>query len=172
MTLEEYIIKRKRQDGINEYDLDKRLENTRICVNYVFEYFNNYLETKKAVLSKQKQTSMKCLILAAGYATRLYPLTENFPKALLPVAGKTILDWLVDDLSRSGETDEYIVVSNHRYVRHFTKWAENKRLPITVLDDGTSDNASRLGAVRDILFALEHKQVALYQVFQIAPKVS
>ncbi len=102
---------------------------------------------------------MKCLILAAGYATRLYPLTENFPKALLPVAGKTILDWLVDDLSRSGETDEYIVVSNHRYVRHFTKWAENKRLPITVLDDGTSDNASRLGAVRDILFALEQRKI-------------
>lgn len=58
MTLEEYIIKRKREDGINEYDLDKRLENTRICVNYVFEYFNNYLETKpadeKTVLHEQK----------------------------------------------------------------------------------------------------------------------
>ena len=48
MTLEEYIVKRKREDGINEYDLDKRLENTRICVNYIFEYFNNYLEATPA----------------------------------------------------------------------------------------------------------------------------
>lgn len=58
MRLEEYIFKRKKEDGINEYDLDKRPENTRICVNYIFEYFNNYLETKpadeKTVLHEQK----------------------------------------------------------------------------------------------------------------------
>ena len=57
---------------------------------------------------------MKCLILAAGYATRLYPLTENFPKPLLEVAGKTILDWLVDDIESGGAIDEYVVISNHR----------------------------------------------------------
>lgn len=66
MTLEEYIIKRKRQDGINEYDLDKRLENTRICVNYVFEYFNNYLETnpadEKTVLHEQKVDKYRKMI--------------------------------------------------------------------------------------------------------------
>ena len=62
---------------------------------------------------------MKCLILAAGYATRLYPLTENFPKPLLKVGDKTILDWLVDDIHTSGAVDEYIVISNHRYARHF-----------------------------------------------------
>ena len=67
---------------------------------------------------------MKCLILAAGYATRLYPLTENFPKPLLQVGGKTIIDLLADDIDGSGMVDEFVVVSNHRYVRHFEKWAE------------------------------------------------
>ena len=62
---------------------------------------------------------MKCLILAAGYATRLYPLTENFPKPLLKVQDKTILDWLIDDIDRSGEIDEYVVVSNHKFIDYF-----------------------------------------------------
>ena len=65
---------------------------------------------------------MKCLILAAGYATRLYPLTKNFPKPLLEVRGKTILDWLVGDIDRSGEVDQYIVISNHRFADHFRTW--------------------------------------------------
>lgn len=56
---------------------------------------------------------MKCLILAAGYATRLYPLTENFPKPLLKVGDKTILDWLVDDIDTAGLVDTYVVISNH-----------------------------------------------------------
>jgi glucose-1-phosphate thymidylyltransferase len=98
---------------------------------------------------------MKCLILAAGYATRLYPLTENFPKPLLKVGEKTILDWLLDDISSSGEVDGYIVISNHRFVGHFNDWASSHRLPITVLDDGTSSNETRLGAVCDMLFAVE-----------------
>ena len=62
---------------------------------------------------------MKCLILAAGYATRLYPLTKDFPKPLLEVGGKTILDWLTDDMDKSGKIDEYIVISNHRFAHHF-----------------------------------------------------
>ncbi len=98
---------------------------------------------------------MKCLILAAGYATRLYPLTENFPKPLLPVAGKTILDWLVDDIDTMGAVDEYIVISNHKYAHHFEAWAAKKTQKITVVDDGTSTNDTRLGAVRDIQFAID-----------------
>ena len=98
---------------------------------------------------------MKCLILAAGYATRLYPLTENFPKPLLEVQGKTILDWLLEDIDQTGRVDQYIVISNHKFVEHFRKWAENHPLPITVLDDGTESNETRLGAVRDIQFAIE-----------------
>ena len=98
---------------------------------------------------------MKCLILAAGYATRLYPLTENFPKPLLEVGGKTILDWLVDDIDTAGLVEEYVVISNHKYAHHFEKWAETKTVKVTVVDDGTSSNETRLGAVKDIQFAIE-----------------
>ena len=98
---------------------------------------------------------MKCLILAAGYATRLYPLTENFPKPLLKVREKTILDWLVDDLDTAGLIDEYVVISNHRFAHHFADWASSKPQKITVVDDGTSTNETRLGAVKDIQFAID-----------------
>ena len=120
---------------------------------------------------------MKCLILAAGYATRLYPLTENFPKPLLKVGDKTILDWLVDDIATSGCVDEYVIISNHRFVHHFQQWAAAKEMELSstlhsgttlhstlstlnsgrafsVIDDGTSTNDTRLGAVRDIELAI------------------
>lgn len=104
---------------------------------------------------------MKCIILAAGYATRLYPLTENFPKPLLEVAGKSILDWLLEDIDTAGTVDEYIVVSNHKFASHFENWASERngshayRSRITILDDGTSSNETRLGAVCDIKFAVD-----------------
>lgn len=98
---------------------------------------------------------MKCVILAAGYATRLYPLTENYPKPLLKVGEKTILDWLLEDIHTSGLVDEYIVISNHKFARHFQDWADAHALPITVVDDGTSSNETRLGAVCDIQFAID-----------------
>lgn len=98
---------------------------------------------------------MKCLILAAGYATRLYPLTENFPKPLLEVGGKSILDWLIDDIDTLGLVDEYVVISNHKFAHHFSEWAGKKTQKITVVDDGTTSNETRLGAVRDIKFAID-----------------
>lgn len=98
---------------------------------------------------------MKCLILAAGYATRLYPLTENFPKPLLKVGNKTILDWLVDDIAAAGLVDEYVVISNHKFAHHFEEWAETRKEQISVVDDGTETNETRLGAVRDIQFAID-----------------
>ena len=155
---------------------------------------------------------MKCLILAAGYATRLYPLTENFPKPLLDVGGKTILDWLLEDLDATGAIDEYIVVTNHKFADIFRVWAKKHEMAdqvghdvktvdndvktvghdlsvipgltgnlkpaissvipglsgnltadanqqptkqITVLDDGTTTNENRFGAVKDIQFAIE-----------------
>ncbi len=98
---------------------------------------------------------MKCLILAAGYATRLYPSTENFPKPLLEVREKTILDWLIDDIDTLGTVDEYVVISNHKFAHHFDKWAAEKSQKITVVDDGTDSNETRLGAVRDIQFAID-----------------
>ena len=92
---------------------------------------------------------MKAVILAAGYATRLYPLTENFPKPLLPVGGKPILDWLIEDLS--GVVSEFVAVTNHKFADHFTAWAEGRN--IRVIDDGTTTNETRLGAVKDIYLA-------------------
>lgn len=102
---------------------------------------------------------MKCLILAAGYATRLYPLTENFPKPLLQVGEKSILDWLVDDLVANTDIDEFVVISNHKFAQQFDEWKNSKEkvrpYEITVIDDGTSTNESRLGAVKDIQLAVE-----------------
>ena len=98
---------------------------------------------------------MKCLILAAGYATRLYPLTENFPKPLLPLGEKTILDWLLDDISTAKAVDEYVVISNSKFSEHFRNWAATRSLPITVVDDGTDTNETRLGAVCDMQFAID-----------------
>lgn len=101
---------------------------------------------------------MKCLILAAGYATRLYPLTENYPKPLLKVGNKTILDWLVDDLIENTDINEFIVITNHKFTSHFEDWKNNKLkirpYEITVIDDGTCTNETRMGAVKDIQLAV------------------
>lgn len=102
---------------------------------------------------------MKCLILAAGYATRLYPLTENFPKPLLCVQDKPILDWLIENIETAGLVDEYIVISNHKFAHHFEDWAKDKPYPVTVVDDGTVSNETRLGAVMDIQYAIDRLQI-------------
>lgn len=94
---------------------------------------------------------MKCIILAAGYATRLYPLTENYPKPLLKVGNKSILDWLIEDLDQMIE--EFIIVTNHKFYDHFVNWSKDKR--VIVKDDGTTCNENRLGAVNDIKLALD-----------------
>ena len=100
-----------------------------------------------------------CVILAAGYATRMYPLCENFPKPLLQVGSKTILDWLVDDVSTSCGISDFVVISNHKFLTIFQKWADDKKssvgLNITVLDDGSTSNDNRLGAVKDVEFAIK-----------------
>ena len=102
---------------------------------------------------------MKCLFLAAGYATRLYPLTENFPKPLLEVGKSTILDRLIEDISENTDIDEFIVVSNHKFAHIFEEWRKRRSYNITVIDDGTDTNETRLGAVRDILLAAETLEV-------------
>ena len=85
---------------------------------------------------------MKCLILAAGYATRLYPLTENFPKPLLKVGDKTILDWLLDDIDTLSQVDEYVVISNHKFARHFEEWAAGKKQKILLQRGGYTEKIS------------------------------
>ncbi|MDE6548209.1 MAG: nucleotidyltransferase family protein [Muribaculaceae bacterium] len=100
---------------------------------------------------------MKTITIAAGYATRLYPLTENFPKPLLKIGDSTILDRMMADIDAIPEVDEHIIVTNHRFAPIFEEWKaySNYSKPITIIDDGTSTNETRLGAVRDLLLALE-----------------
>ena len=100
---------------------------------------------------------MTSIILAAGYATRMYPLTLNYPKPLLEVGGKKIIDWLIEDLEKSG-VERTVVVSNHKFISQFQAWAEGRE-NITVLDDGSEDNDHRLGAVKDIEFAIEEANI-------------
>lgn len=100
---------------------------------------------------------MKCIVLVAGYATRLYPLTENFPKPLLDVGGKPILNWLLEDIDEIEDITGIAVVSNHKFISQFNEWREQQHFknPVTILDDGSVDNEHRLGAVKDIQFAVE-----------------
>ncbi len=101
---------------------------------------------------------MKCIVLAAGYATRLYPLTENYPKPLLEVNGMSILDHLLRDIDKLEEVDGHVIVSNHRYYQRFVEWKDKNtaiKKPIEILDDGSMSNETRLGAVKDIQFAIE-----------------
>lgn len=104
---------------------------------------------------------MKAIILAAGYATRLYPLTKNMPKALLPIGDKPIIDYIVESLITIPEMDGIYVVTNHKFAAQFEKWALDSRLqmPLQVLDDGTSTEEERLGAIGDIQFVLEQARI-------------
>jgi len=104
---------------------------------------------------------MKALILAAGYATRLYPLTKEYPKPLLKVNHKPIINYIVDKLKRIPEIDEIIVVTNSKFSARFKSWGKKIRSPkvITVLDDQTKDNHHRLGAIGDMDFAITRKKI-------------
>lgn len=104
---------------------------------------------------------MKCILLCAGYATRLFPLTENFPKALLEVGGRPLLDYILDDVNEIEKVDEVYLVTNAKYTPHFQKWAEEKNniKPISVINDGTFTNDDRLGAIGDIVYTIKEKQI-------------
>lgn len=104
---------------------------------------------------------MKNIVIAAGYATRLGELTKNFPKPLLKIGSNTILGRIIDDIDTIPNIDEHIIVSNHKFVDFFHEWAENSHYtkPVTIIDDGTSTNEMRLGAVRDLLLVLNEREV-------------
>ncbi len=99
---------------------------------------------------------MKALILAAGYATRLYPLTKDYPKALLTVRQKAIVDFIIDKLEALDPVDEIIIVTNSKFISQFRKWLHRrvKGKRISLIDDLTKDNASRLGAIGDMDFVI------------------
>ncbi|MBQ6749465.1 MAG: nucleotidyltransferase family protein [Bacteroidaceae bacterium] len=100
---------------------------------------------------------MKNVVIAAGYATRLGELTKNFPKPLLQIGRSTILGRMLDDIDAIPEIDEHIVITNHKFAHIFEEWAKEQHYtkPITIVDDGTETNDTRLGAVCDLLFAME-----------------
>lgn len=100
---------------------------------------------------------MKAILLTAGYATRLYPLTKDVPKALLPVNGRPMLDHILDQINRLDAVDEIIVVSNHKFINQLERWTESAETTkkVTLLDDGSTDEDNRLGAIGDIYFAVE-----------------
>jgi glucose-1-phosphate thymidylyltransferase len=96
---------------------------------------------------------MKALVLAAGYATRLRPLTETWAKELLPVGGRPVLDWIVDAIAEVPAVDELHVVTNARKAPAFLEWARGR--DVHLHDDGTTSNDDRLGALGDVRFVLE-----------------
>ncbi|HEY8228311.1 MAG TPA: nucleotidyltransferase family protein [Pyrinomonadaceae bacterium] len=98
---------------------------------------------------------MKLIILAAGYATRLYPLTLNQPKPLLPVAGKPMIEHVIDNLATIPYIDHAYVVTNAKFVDHFKAWSEHYRHPelrfkFTIVNDGSTDDSNKLGAIGDM----------------------
>lgn len=117
---------------------------------------------------------MIAVVLAAGYATRLYPLTKDFPKPLLEVAGRTIIDRILDNALRITDLEQIVVVTNYRFVGHFEEWRATRegaaeRAPgggrsagddlfqpsITILEDGSTDNDNRIGALGDLKLAVD-----------------
>ena len=96
---------------------------------------------------------MKALILGAGYATRLYPLTQTIAKPLLPLAGRPMLDYLLDRIRDADEIDEVHLVTNRKFAGPFGEWAASR--DVVVHDDGTTSEDDRLGAIGDIQFVID-----------------
>lgn len=104
---------------------------------------------------------MKVIILAAGYSVRLQPLTLNTPKSLLPVGGRKIIDCIIDRLSTADNSAPIYIVTNARFFGAFDSWAKaspHKRR-ITILNDGTTSNENRLGAIRDLELAISEESM-------------
>ena len=101
---------------------------------------------------------MKNIVIAAGYATRLGELTKNFPKPLLKIGEKSILGRMLDDIDQIPEIDEHVIITNHKFASIFEEWKQKEgrwQKPITIIDDGTETNDTRLGAVCDLLLAMD-----------------
>lgn len=104
---------------------------------------------------------MQCILLAAGYATRLYPLTENMPKALLKLGDKTILDMVTDKIDEVGEVESIYIVTNDKFYNHFVEWSKGYKGPksIKVLNDHTTNNDNRLGAIGDLKYVIDTEEI-------------
>jgi glucose-1-phosphate thymidylyltransferase len=106
---------------------------------------------------------MKAIVLAAGYATRLYPLTLNTAKPLIEVGGDKLINYLLYDLSKSQDIDEIFVVVNQKFLNNFENWLgeiKNKiKTKISLVNDGSMDESTKLGAVGDIHYVIENKKI-------------
>ena len=104
---------------------------------------------------------MKAIILAAGYGTRLYPLTKNKAKPLLEVAGKPMVNHIMEKIEEIEEIDKIIVITNNKFYSQFVEWSSkfNSKIPIKVLNDGTLSNDDRLGAIGDVNFAIDKENI-------------
>lgn len=104
---------------------------------------------------------MQCILLAAGYATRLYPLTENMPKALLKLGEKTILDMVVDKISEVPDIENIYIVTNEKFHTHFEEWAKTYSggKKVKVLNDHTTNNDNRLGAIGDLKYVIDNEGI-------------
>lgn len=108
---------------------------------------------------------MKVLILAAGYATRLYPLTITQPKPLLTVAGKPMIDYVLDNLAPIEGIDQVLIVTNHKFAPHFQKWADqyheahSSSFRFTIINDGSTDDSNKLGALGDLHLVLKKENI-------------
>lgn len=109
------------------------------------------------------------ILLCAGYATRLYPLTQNQPKPLLPVGGRPILEWILERLEGL-DVGRVFIVTNHRFAGHFEEWAKASKCPwpIEVVDDQTTTNENRLGAIGDLCYVLKEKKIVKKDLLVIA----
>jgi len=107
---------------------------------------------------------MKCILLAAGYSTRLYPLTLKKPKQLLKVGNEFMINHILERINEVKEIDEIIVVVNNKFYGQFERWLKDYKStkpikPIRLLNDGTNSNEERLGAIGDIEFAIENENI-------------
>jgi glucose-1-phosphate thymidylyltransferase len=104
---------------------------------------------------------MKILILAAGYGTRLQAIAKDIPKPLLPINGKPMLNFIVDELSQINDVSEYVVVTNNKFYEQFQRWQEAQgklKSRIRIVNDGTNSNDDRLGSVGDMRFVWEREK--------------
>lgn len=113
---------------------------------------------------------MRVIVLCAGYATRLYPLTENQPKPLLPVGKKPILEWILAEVEKIRGVDGVYIVSNQKFAGHFEKWAGQVRYPwpIDVVNDLTTSNETRLGAIGDLNYVIRTRHLEPCDLMVIA----
>ena len=104
---------------------------------------------------------MHCIILAAGFATRLYPLTKNIPKALLPVKGRALIDYLIEDVLKQKEISQITLITNDTFFSLFKKHIQNAfpEKNIEVLNNKISDVSQKNGAIKDLLHVIETKNI-------------